>query len=97
MREVIFHPEVEQEVGSSYRWYEKQAAGLGEDFLKELDAACQTIAELPFTWPKFDDDFRRFLLGRFPFSVIYRVVSQTVYVVAVMHNSRKPEYWNSRT
>lgn len=67
MYKIIFHPDVEHEVQSSYDWYEEQVIGLGDDFLNELEAAYQTIAELPLTWPKFHMDFRRLLLGKFPF------------------------------
>ena len=85
------------EIRASYRWYEEQAIGLGNDFLVELESAYQTIAELPDTWPKFRKGFRRFLLSKFPFSVIYRKSNETIFVVAVMHDSRKPGYWLSRT
>ena len=97
MLNIIFHPDIENEVKASYEWYQNQAAGLGEDFLSELETAYQAIIELPNTWPKFQKDFRRFLLSKFPFSVIYRFDRKTVYVVAVMHNSRKPGYWSERT
>jgi len=94
---IIFHPDIENEVKSSYEWYQNQADGLGEDFLSELETAYQAIIELPDTWPKFNIGFRRFLLSKFPFSVIYKFSQGTVFVVAVMHNSRKPGYWNERT
>jgi len=94
---IFFHPDIELEVKSSYEWYQNQANGLGEDFLSELETAFEAITELPDTWPKFQDGFRRFLLSKFPFSVIYRFSQQTIFVVAVMHNSRKPGYWNERT
>ena len=97
MLNIIFHPDIEKEVKASYEWYQNQAAGLGEDFLTELETAYQAIIELPNTWPKFQKGFRRFLLSKFPFSVIYRFDQKTVYVVAVMHNSRKPGYWSERT
>jgi len=97
MLNIIFHPDIENEVKASYEWYQNQAAGLGEDFLTELETAYQAIIELPNTWPKFQKGFRRFLLSKFPFSVIYRFNRETVYVVAVMHNSRKPGYWSERT
>ena len=96
MLNIIFHPDIENEVKASYEWYQNQAAGLGEDFLTELETAYQAIIELPNTWPKFQKGFRRFLLSKFPFSVIYRFNRETVYVVAVMHNSRKPGYWSER-
>ncbi len=94
---LVFHPDIQQEVLASYEWYQNQAAGLGEDFLTELETGYEAIIELPATWPNFQQGFRRFLLSKFPFSVIYRVNQETVYVVAVMHNSRKPGYWNERT
>ena len=97
MSNIIFHPDIENEVKSSYEWYQNQADGLGEDFLSELETAYQAIIELPDTWPKFNIGFRRFLLSKFPFSVIYKFSQGTVFVVAVMHNSRKPGYWNERT
>jgi len=97
MPKVIFHPAVAIEVKASYEWYQNRSKGLGEDFLSELESAYQTIIELPDTWPKFNIYYRRFLLGKFPFSVIYRENENSIFVVAVMHNSRKPNYWKDRT
>ncbi|MCK5648656.1 MAG: type II toxin-antitoxin system RelE/ParE family toxin [Gammaproteobacteria bacterium] len=97
MPELKFHPDVAVEIKASYDWYQKKADGLGDDFLNELESAYQAISELPDTWPKFQRGFRRFLLSKFPFSIIYQASNEFVYVVAVMHNSRKPEYWLKRT
>ena len=47
MPELRFHPEIVSEVKSSYFWYQKQANGLGDDFLDELESAYQVINELP--------------------------------------------------
>jgi plasmid stabilization system protein ParE len=92
-----FHPDVASEISSAYSWYQKQAEGLGDDFLDELESAYQIITEFPHTWPLFQNKFRRHLLPKFPFSVIYREYNNSIYIVAVMHNSRKPGYWLSRT
>ncbi len=96
MLEIKFHPDVAIELKASYQWYQNQAEGLGEDFLLELESAYQAIQELPETWPRFDKGFRRFLLSKFPFSIIYKPSTKNIFVVAVMHNSRKPGYWNKR-
>lgn len=93
----MFHPSVKSEISSSYNWYQKQAIGLGNDFLNELESSYGAIVELPDTWPKIQKGFRRFLLSKFPFSIIYKVFENNIYVVAVMHNSRKPGYWVERT
>jgi hypothetical protein len=39
---------------------------------------------------------RRLLLQRFPFSIIYRVESTWVLVVAIAHQRRRPGYWRRR-
>ena len=97
MLKIRFHPDVVSEIRSSYNWYQAQANGLGEDFLCELESTYKAILELPDTWPLFQKDFKRYLLAQFPFSVIYRRNKNVIYVVAVMHNSRKPYYWDNRT
>lgn len=97
MFELTFHPGVANEVRASYDWYQRKANGLGEDFISELESAYQAIIEFPRTWPKFQGGFQRFLLARFPFSVIYRNNGNLIYIVAVMHNSRKPDYWLKRS
>ena len=97
MPEIIFHPDTAHEIKSSYEWYQNQAEGLGEDFLEELESAYEAITELPGTWPKFTTNCRRFLLSKFPFSVIYQVNNNSIFVLAIMHNSRKPGYWEGRT
>lgn len=96
MLEIEFHPDVAKEIKSSYQWYQNKAEGLGEDFLSELETGYQAIRELPNTWPKFERGFRRFLLSKFPFSIIYQSNEEVVFIVAIMHNSREPGYWIKR-
>ena len=62
----------------------------------ELEKSFDTILNLPDTWPVFLKHYRRFLLSKFPFSIIYRQEIDCIYVVAIMHNSRKPFYWADR-
>ncbi len=56
MSQLLFHPDVTHEIKESYIWYQEMAAGLGDNFLAELEAAYQTILELPETWMKFTKD-----------------------------------------
>ena len=42
----------------------------------------------PNTWPAFDHGTRRFLLRRFPFSLLYRVELTRLVIVAVAHAHR---------
>jgi plasmid stabilization system protein ParE len=92
-----FHPDVFFEIKASYDWYQEKATGLGDDFLNELENGYQAIMEFPDTWSKFTKSFQRFILSKFPFSIIYRANNNTIFIIAVMHHSRKPGYWLKRT
>ena len=47
MLDIEFHPDVVEEIKSSYQWYQDQADGLGQDYLSELETSFQTIRDLP--------------------------------------------------
>jgi len=97
MLDMRFHPDVEQEVDSAYAWYEAQVAGLGEDFLHELENGLASVQTMPETWTVVaPPGFRRYLLQRFPYGIIYQIVPHAVFVVAVTHLNRKPGYWQQR-
>lgn len=91
-----FHPEAEEEFLSAINYYEENHIGLGHDFAREVYLAIQSIIEHPKTWPVFDLDIRRRLVGRFPYGILYSDEGQTVYILAVMHLRRDPDYWKSR-
>jgi len=58
--------------------------------------AASAIERAPSTWPTYDHDTRRFLLRRFPYSVIYRVEPSRIVIVAIAHGRRRPGYWKER-
>lgn len=47
MKPVIFLPQAEQEMIEAAKYYESQTAGLGTDYLSEIERAVATIAESP--------------------------------------------------
>ena len=91
-----FHPEAEEELRAAIDYYEDREAGLGYDFSLEVFTAIQNIIAQPNAWPVMEDDVRRCLVNRFPFGVLYSLEPTTVFVVAVMHQRRRPDYWRSR-
>jgi hypothetical protein len=44
-------PEAEAEATQAAVWYDGKQAGLGDEFLRELDAAIQTVVDNPFGQP----------------------------------------------
>jgi plasmid stabilization system protein ParE len=92
-RPVKFHPEPVTEASAAAQWYREQSPSAADAFVYELSRAVERIAEAPEMWPPYVGGTRRFLLQRFPFSVVYREVSGIIEVVAVAHGRRKPGYW----
>jgi len=95
-RQVNIHPEAVAEAQSAAQWYRERSVSAALAFLAELDRAIERIAEDPTIWPRYVAGTQRFLLQRFPFSVVYRSVSNRIEVVAIAHGRRKPGYWERR-
>jgi plasmid stabilization system protein ParE len=95
-RKVEYLVEALVEVEAAARWYAERSATAAIAFSEEIDAAESAIARLPEAWPPFERHTRRYLLRRFPFSVIYRVEPSRIVIVAVAHGRRRAGYWKSR-
>jgi toxin ParE1/3/4 len=73
--------------------YDEATPGLGDDFLATVETAFNAIVQAPQRWPRIDDRHQRYVLRRFPFSLIYRFSDAEVVLVAVAHQKRQPNYW----
>src|SRR5947208_3646470 len=93
---LVTAPEAEQDVAEAYAWYERQRAGLGEEFLTHLDACLQAICRTPEMCTVVHENYRRGLIRRFPYAVFYEFAEQTVFVYCVFHTSRDPQKWRER-
>jgi len=94
---VRIRPAAQRDIDDAARWYESQRPGLGASFLDEFLAAAARISETPLAYPEVRRSARRAMLHRFPFGIFYRVTEDAAVVVAVMHSSRDPHRWTSRT
>ncbi len=98
MKSVVhFRQDAETDVADAAAWYENQSAGLGAEFLDEILATCNSIAENPQMYPVLHRDTRRAVIHKFPFGLYFRVENGLVTIVAVMHGSRDPNKWQKRT
>lgn len=56
---VIFTPDADDDVAWSYDWYESREPGLGEDFLRSVEACVRSIQRQPEMYPAAIDEFWR--------------------------------------
>ena len=95
-REPEYLDEALEEAEAAARWYAERSSSAAAAFADEIDAAITAIAQNPDAWPPYDHGTRHYLLRRYPFSVVYRVESARILIVAVAHGRRRPGYWKSR-
>ncbi len=92
----VFHPEAEAEFLAAIDCYERYEPGLGYDFSIEVHSTIGNILSFPKAWPILEDDIRRCLIRRFPYGIVYSQDGDVIFILAVMHLHRDPDYWKDR-
>ena len=93
---LVIAPEAQSDIVDSFGWYEQRRAGLGDEFFSCVDACIESIQRTPDSYQRVYQSFRRAVVRRFPFAVIYEYEGDRVTIYAVFHNSRDPQKWKSR-
>ena len=95
--QIIIRPLAVDDIQEAYDWYESQREGLGDEFLTALTATRDQLLDYPEAHPVLHRDTRRALLPRrFPYGLYYRIMGESIAIVACMHASRDPRRWQSR-
>lgn len=95
-RTIVFMPAARLEVTEAQDWYEKEQAGLGSEFRAEVDYQVERIQQNPLQFPRVMPDVHRTKLKRFPYALFFRLLDETIYVIACFHSSRNPINWQLR-
>jgi plasmid stabilization system protein ParE len=93
---VIFTAEADDDIAASYDWFESREPGLGEEFLRCVEARVLTIQRHPDLYPAATGTFRRALIRRFPYEIFYEATKSTLTIYSVFHCSQDPEKWRHR-
>jgi len=86
----------EAELQDAAAWYDERSPGLGIRFVASVRTKLDEILEAPQRW-QLAAGTRRALMGRFPFALVYREISdEEIEIVAVAHLKRRSGYWTGR-
>lgn len=91
-----FHPEAGEEFQAAVAYYEERQPGLGLDLALEVHSAIDRILAYPRAWPPVEGEIRRCLVRRFPYGILYTAEPSMIWILAVMHLHRDPDYWKHR-
>lgn len=90
------HPDADVEMAQAAHWYDDQTAGVGKRFMRAVAESFDRICRSPYQYPVLRQDVRRCLVHGFPYGVMYRIVAETIHIIAVAHLHREPGYWRKR-
>jgi plasmid stabilization system protein ParE len=94
-RRLIVRPDVDADVLAAEAWYRQQsetAAGFPEDVRRTL----RLIESNPYQYQTIFGRYRRAVLRRFPYALIYAVTETEIVMVACIHGRRHPRRWQER-
>lgn len=98
MKQVVLHEKAAAEIRAAALKYEGQREGLGEAFVAAVEESLLQVAKRPQAFGFYRKTvFRKRMVKKFPYLVIYREREESVWIVAVAHAKRKPGYWMERT
>lgn len=95
-RQLTLRPEAERDIEDAANWYQLRGYNLGHQFLDEVAATFEAIADRPESFPVVHRGVRRALMHRFPFGVVFLPHADSIIVLAVLHGSRDPRRWQER-
>jgi toxin ParE1/3/4 len=97
VKPVIIHSEATGELDNAIQYYEKQKIGLGLDLLSEIEQVLEKIKINPNLGTDHTiEEVSRYVIRRFPYIIFYVEFEAFIWLVAIAHGKRKPDYWKKR-
>jgi hypothetical protein len=99
--EIRFEPEASDELSHAALRYQAQRSGLGEELLDAVERAVAMVQRWPHAAPLATDLPKELIVRRapvtaFPYRLVYLETPTAIRVLAVAHESRRPNYWIDR-
>jgi len=94
--QIVFDKLAKLELDDASEYYELEVLGLGARFRVEVKREIRRIREYPDAWTKEKNDVRRYLLHKFPYKILYSIETDYIYIIAIAHCHRHPDYWIDR-
>lgn len=92
------HPDAREDLREAAEFYRERAgSSLSQSMLAEFERSVDLLLQHPGLGALWQGKGkRRFVMGRFSYSLIYTVSGDEIRILAVAHHSRRPDYWRGR-
>jgi toxin ParE1/3/4 len=89
-------PGAEADIRDALLWYLERNALIAEAFRIEVFRLIDSLARNALSGAVDSQGDRRRVLKRFPYTVFYEMLGETVTILAVAHHRRRPDYWRNK-
>lgn len=93
----VILPDAVEDIAGICKWYRLKLPELELRFQSDLDGSLERILKEPAVYAADEDGLRRVRMGKFPYHIGYLLDDDLVVVVGVIHTSRHPGIWKTRT
>ena len=93
---VYYHAAARAEGLAAAEWFGAQQQDLQTRFLAQWKNAENRMAASPQIHRCFEGELRKCRFEVFPYALVFRIREGDLQVLAVMHMSRRPGYWQAR-
>ncbi len=90
MTRLLLTPPAAFEIAEAAASYEATRPGLGRTFVRHIDRLINHVTRYPESAPVIERGFRRAVVYRFPFCIVYRVKPGEVQVLSVLPTRSDP-------
>ena len=96
MRRIRILEPAQRDLVAGYRFYEKQAEGIGRYFLDTLYSDIESLQISAGIHVVCFDRYHRLLSKRFPWAVYYRFEDDEIRIYAILDSRRNPDLIKNR-
>ena len=87
----------EDDLDGAVAWYGERHVTLAERFYAAYHQTLDAIREMPMRFPVCGKDIRKARFPEpFPYSVLYLLRGNAVFIVSVLHHKRSEQVWKKR-
>ncbi|MDO9225927.1 MAG: type II toxin-antitoxin system RelE/ParE family toxin [Pseudomonadota bacterium] len=84
------------ELDEALAYYSDIHPDVAGGFFQEVGRAKQLISQFPLAWKNLDRGLKEFVIRHHPYTLVYQVREDMIWILAYAHHSRRPGYWKDR-
>ena len=93
---LALHRHARKEIADAAAFYKQRNVSVATRFLDSLERVLLHLARNPRRYRLIEPNLHQARIPRFPYVLIYRVDPSEIFILAVKHDRRQPDYWRYR-